>query len=634
MASSSSTRDTTLRHAQTRDVSLLALLIVALLIGAFTFQLPMSSTRARSGAALVALMDMLPPQLASSRLLGSVDTQQRIALSLGLRPRNALRLQRYLDNLHIPQPTPAHNSHFLASENHPGMFSPDATVYSELARFLQAQGFVVTREYKHHLLLDFSGTIAQVERAFHVSIRAYIGPDGQKYFANASNPLIPAQFAGQVLAINGLNDALHWHAHAFARRLSFTQTRTSSQCPGHNSQYMTPDQFASAYNLNGLYRAHYAGEGQALALFELSPFTKSDLATYNACFGHSRTKIQAIRTGTMQSDAGMMETEMDAELVLSAAPHLATLKIYEAGNNIVGYLSQWARIIQDAPPVVSTSWGLCEQILNAPFIAEENTLFALAAAQGQTLFASTGDTGSAGCLGNAKSSTSLLNVDDPAAQPLVTSVGGTSLTLNRSSGYNGESTWNTSSLPPASFIGASGGGISHYWTRPSWQQMNGVKNAYSSGKVCKARGRAICRETPDVSLQADTSPGYIIYCSARATKSCSNDMPWNVVGGTSVATPLWAVLAALTNEMLQKQGKSRLGFLNPLLYQIARKQRLYRACFHDVTKGNNDYNGLNAGRYPASPGYDMATGLGSYNADALARRLVMLVSARRAARSP
>lgn len=633
MASSSSTRNTTLRHAQARDVSLLALLIVALLIGAFTFQLPMPSMRARSGAALVALMDMVPPQLASSRLLGSVDTWQRITLSLGLRPRNSLLLQRYLANLHtLSQPSPVHS--FPASENHPGMFSPDATIYSELARFLQAQGFVVTREYTHRLLLDFSGTIAQVERAFHVSIHAYSGPDGQKYFANASNPLIPAQFAGQVLAINGLNDALHWHARATARRLSFTQPRTSPQCPGHNSQYITPDQFASAYNLNGLYRAHYAGEGQTLALFELSPFTKSDLATYSACFGHSRTKIQAIQTGTMQSDAGMMETEMDAELVLSAAPHLATLKIYEAGNNTVGYLSQWARIIQDAPPVVSTSWGLCEQILNAPFIAEENTLFALAAAQGQTLFASTGDTGSAGCLGNAKSSTSLLAVDDPAAQPFVTSVGGTSLTLTGSSGYNGESTWNTSSLPPASFIGASGGGISHYWTRPSWQQMHGVKNAYSSGKVCKAHSEAICRETPDVSLQADTSPGYIIYCSARATRSCSNDQPWNVVGGTSVATPLWAVLAALTNEMLQKQGKSKLGFLNPLLYQIASNRRTYRACFHDITKGNNDYNGLNAGHYPASPGYDMATGLGSYNADALARRLVMLVRARRAARSP
>ncbi len=632
MASSSSIHDTRLRRVQTRNASSLTLLLVALLIGTFTFQLPTSSARARSGAALVALTDMIPPQLASSRVLGSADTQQRIALSLALRPQNALLLQRYLDNLHITQPTPAHASHFPAPEKHADMFSPDATVYSELTRFLQEQGFVVTRIYTHRLLLDFSGTIAQVERAFHVSIHAYIGPDGQKYYANASDPLIPAQFAGQVLAINGLNDALHWHTHALARRLSSTKLRTS-QCPGHNSQYMTPDQFASAYNLNELYRAHYAGEGQTLALFELSPFAQSDLTTYNACFGHSHTKIQAIQTGTMQPDDGMMETEMDAELVLSAAPHLGTLKIYESENNAASYFSQWARIIQDAPPVVSTSWGLCEQTLNAPFIAEENTLFALAAAQGQTLFASTGDTGSAGCLGNTKSSTSQLAVDDPAAQPFVTGVGGTSLTLTRSSGYDGESAWNTSNMPPASFIGASGGGISHYWTRPSWQQMNGVKNRYSSGKVCKARGGAICRETPDVSLQADTSPGYIIYCSGRTTKSCSNDLPWNVVGGTSVATPLWAVMAALTNEMLQKEGNGKLGFLNPLLYQIARNKHLYRACFHDVTKGNNDYNGLNAGRYPASVGYDMATGLGSYNAYALARSLVILVRERRAARS-
>jgi len=90
------------------------------------------------------------------------------------------------------------------------------------------------------------------------------------------------------------------------------------------------------------------------------------------------------------------------------------------------------------------------------------------------------------------------------------------------------------------------------------------------------------------------------------------------VGGASVSTPLWAVLAVLSNEMSQKQGGPRLGFLNPLLYKIASDPHKYRACFHDITTGNNDYNGLNHGRYPATAGYDMATGLGSYNAYALA----------------
>ncbi len=112
--------------------------------------------------------------------------------------------------------------------------------------------------------------------------------------------------------------------------------------------------------------------------------------------------------------------------------------------------------------------------------------------------------------------------------------------------------------------------------------------------------------------------GYIIYCSAQATKRCSNSLLWNVVGGASVSTPLWAVLAVLSNEMSQKQGGPRLGFLNPLLYKIASDPHKYRACFHDITTGNNDYNGLNHGRYPATAGYDMATGLGSYNAYALA----------------
>jgi len=605
------------------------LLIVALLIGMLASQ-STPSTQTRSSDALVALADMIPPQLAYSRLQGNVDARRHIALSIGLRPQNDLRLYQYLRT--ISQPASAHR--FLTPGQYQDTFSPGATVYGALARFLQAQGFAVTRAYDHRLLLDFSGTIAQIEQAFHVTIRSYIGSDGRSYYANDSNPLIPARFAGQILAINGLNDALSWRPHVLARRLSPMRSRMSPPCPGRNSQYIMPDQFASAYNLNGLYRAHYAGEGQTIALFELSPFAKSDLSTYMACFGHSHTQVQAIQTGKVASSDGAMEADMDVELVLSTASHLDTVKVYEARNDATGYLSQWARIIQDAPPVVSISWGLCEQTLNAPFVQEENALFSLAAARGMTIFASTGDTGSAGCLGDKKSFSSRLYVDDPASQPFVTSVGGTSLTLNGTSAYGGESTWNTSNMQQASYNGASGGGISHYWTRPSWQQMQGVKNAYSTGKVCGARAGAICRETPDVSLQADTGLGYIIYCSARATRICSNSLPWNVVGGTSVATPLWAALAALTNEMLQKQGAGKLGFLNPLLYQIARDQRLYRACFHDVTRGNNDYNGLNHGRYPASASYDMATGLGSYNADALAHSLVTLVRARKAARSP
>ena len=108
-------------------------------------------------------------------------------------------------------------------------------------------------------------------------------------------------------------------------------------------------------------------------------------------------------------------------------------------------------------------------------------------------------------------------------------------------------------------------------------------------------------------------------------------MPWNVVGGTSASAPLWAALLALANEVSLEQGGRTLGFVNPLLYQLARDPHRYAADFHDITTGNNDNDGLNGGRYPATRKYDMATGLGSYNAYALVFDLVELARQRRQA---
>ena len=611
---------------------ILLLLAIILLIGITAPQcLSLWQKQADARESLVALPGMIPPLLSASRLQGPVDGQQRIALSIGLRPQNAPGLHNFVQNmLRVPS---VNSHHFLTPTQYSATYSPMEATYNALIQFLRGAGFTITHTYSHRLLLDFSGTIERAEQAFHVTLSRYKGPDGYIYYANDRNPLLPARFASDIVAINGLDSALHWYpTQLFVHRLSASGSSSQMLCPQHNKSYLTPDQFAGAYNLNGLYRAHYQGQGQAIALFELSPFAKSDIQVYNACFGKSHTTIQEIPINKhLKADDGALEVETDAELVLSAVPQLKTLKIYEAGNNVTSYLSQWAHVVQDAAPVVSTSWGLCEKVLDAATIKQENVLFTAAAAQGQTIVASTGDTGSAGCLGDSANAPKGTGIDDPAAQPYVTSVGGTSLTLKGTYSYGSETTWNTTRGPKTSFSGASGGGISQYWTSPSWQNMSGVHNSYSEGKLCGAPAGKICRETPDVSLHANANRGYVIYCSAKATKSCSNRMPWNVVGGTSASAPLWAALLALANEVSLEQGGRTLGFVNPLLYQLARDPQRYAADFHDITTGNNDNDGLNSGRYPATRKYDMATGLGSYNAYALVFDLVELARQRRQA---
>ncbi|GAC1481327.1 MAG: hypothetical protein NVS2B12_36420 [Ktedonobacteraceae bacterium] len=385
----------------------------------------------------------------------------------------------------------------------------------------------------------------------------------------------------------------------------------SISCLGHGSSYYTPDQVQAAYNLSGIYNRGIHGEGQTVALFELDTFQAGDLAAYTSCYGHSHTSIQTIKagSGSVSSDSGIVEVELDAELVLSTAPGLGTLVIYEAANDTANYNAEWAQIIQDAPPVVSSSWGLCESDFGQAELIQENNYLMTAAAQGQSIFVASGDSGSSGCLFDQGTPTpDELDPGDPAAQPFATSVGGTSASWNGST--LSETTWNN--LPQQNQpSGASGGGVSLYWPLPSWQNAPGV----GSGN----------RESPDVSLNADPFHGYPVYCTAPAA-GCNANSPWLIVGGTSAASPMWAAMLALTNQESIKAGGFNIGFVNPLLYQVA-SGSTYTADFHDITSGNNDYKNLQGGKYAAGSVYDMATGLGSYNADALATQLVALKKA-------
>jgi hypothetical protein len=225
----------------------------------------------------------------------------------------------------------------------------------------------------------------------------------------------------------------------------------------------------------------------------------------------------------------------------------------------------------------------------------ENTIFQQMAAQGQSLYIAAGDDGSEGCL-RANGSTALA-VSDSATAPYATSVGGTKLLVNGSNVYSSEAVWNEFSISE----GAGGGGISQFWSKPNYQSGAGTKNSYSNGK----------RQVPDVSADADPQTGYVVYTLGT----------WTAVGGTSAATPLWAAATALTNQYLLGQVPAApvLGFANPYVYRILRSGN-YSSVFHDVTTGDNCYNAScgtpNSGSatYPATPAYDQASGVGTFNA--------------------
>ena len=558
----------------------------------------------------VPFRNTVPGIVAHSKLVGPAATNQALSFSIGLKLRNADVLNNYVKDITNPKSVNFHR--YLTAAQFEMAFAPSVSTHASVVQYLQKAGFTITQTYKNRMLIVFSGTVGQAEQVFHVTINNYIAPDGTAFYSNTTDPLMPASLVGSIEDISGLNNAAHFTHAPISQKSITTQSSSNAptiSCPPHGNGYFTPDQTATAYNLNGLYNAGYHGEGQTVALFEFDNTPLNDIKTYESCFGHSHASIQTIVThGPVPSDLGQIEVELDADLILSAAPALGQLRIYEASNDSTGLSANWAQIVQDGAPVVSTSWGLCEYFMDPNLVQMENNYLLTATAQGQSVFAAAGDTGSAACA-QVQSSDTFLNVQDPASQPYITGVGGTSLTINGDSSYARETTWNDST-------GAGGGGLSTIWGMPSWQSAPGVNNQYSDGY----------REVPDVSLDADPFTGYAIYCSVNVQgQGCSPSGGFYIFGGTSAAAPMWAAFMALTNEESIHSGGFNIGFANPLLYQIASNANSYPNAFHDINdNSNNDYNHDNNGLYPTSAVYDMATGLGSYNAANLASDLVNL----------
>ena len=323
---------------------------------------------------------------------------------------------------------------------------------------------------------------------------------------------------------------------------------------------------------------------------------------------------------------------------LSIAPAASQLLVYEAPNDVTGQanLDLFARIAKDdIADVVSDSWALCENDVGAAFVQAENVFLEQMALQGQSFFGDAGDTGAYECI--ATGAGVMVNILDPTAQPWVTSVGGTSFeSFNPAENPNPiypnfvESVWNPDNLcsshadvlgfPGYAWCGAAGaggGGSSQFWGRPFYQRGPGITNSYTTygngtTQCALAAIGTPCREVPDVSANADEFTPYTEYCTGSAatpnsecaTFSGSQNPPgWFSVGGTSLSTPLWSAVIADRDGFWH----GRIGNANPLLYAFYNLD--YHRFFHDITgigqKSNN--NGL----FPTTPGYDLATGIGT-----------------------
>jgi kumamolisin len=530
------------------------------------------------------------PLISHSRMVGSASSQQQLQLSIGLKMRNEPQLATLLHDLYTPGSSQFH--HFLTPQQFAAEFAPTQAQQQQVIDYLRSEGMTVTQVAPNGLLIDATTNIATAQNAFQVQINTYQS-GSRSFYANAAVPTIPDTLSSLILSIGGMDNSVH--QRPLAHLIPSTKSLPSNKAQSGNGY--GPADLRGAYDSTPLTQANIQGSNQTVAVFELDGYNSSDINQYfkNNTLGTPNVSNVLVDGYDGSANVGAIEVELDIEVVGAMAPKAPQI-VYEGPNTTQGVNDTYNQIVTDGKAqIMTTSWGECEAQSGTAELQTLDGIFKQAAAQGMTLFAAAGDSGAYDC--NDEN----LAVDSPADDPYITGVGGTNLQLSGTS-YGSESVWSNAADTQRSPKGSGGGGgLSTVFAQSSWQTGAGVNNQYSNGK----------REVPDISADADPQTGYAIYCTVSAA-GCSTNGDVEV-GGTSAAAPLWAGSLALVNEYLQQQGKAGAGFINPLLYNLANTQLPY-APFHDVTQGNNLF-------YPATAGYDLASGLGSPDIYNLARDL-------------
>jgi kumamolisin len=449
--------------------------------------------------------------------------------------------------------------------------------YDRVSAWLVAQGFALTLTDRNHTNLFARGSIAQASATFGVAFARVSTGDGE-FSSAVTAPSIPAEFAAVVVGIEGLQPHIRMHVPRLQRD-------EASNVGGR----ITPSSVAAAYTVPG----SLTGAGQTIAVIMAATPATTDLTAFWGSAGindslANYTLVTVLGGPTTASQTSAInEATLDAEWASGMAPG-AQIRFYAVPElSLQDFIAACAQIIDDgsAKIVTYSAAGPENQVPGSGLTICSQTLAELAAA-GITVFASSGDGGSnpnQDVTGpNGYSASNPLTVSYPASDPNVTGVGGTTMSVDSAWDDTGETAWSQigsgTANPPAT-----GGGVSGFFPRPSWQAGPGVP---AGGTRC----------VPDISAMAATSPP-VGYTGAYVVVGGAP----NGLIGTSVASPIWAGITALIKQARATQGLSEIGLLGPGLYPLIGSN-----AFTDITSGTN-------GAYDAGPGYDLCTGIGTPN---------------------
>ncbi|MGO9603203.1 MAG: protease pro-enzyme activation domain-containing protein [Candidatus Binataceae bacterium] len=576
------------------------------------------------------LSGTVSPEALKLPTFGDAPANQTLPLKVWFKPRDQAKLNALLAAQQDPKSPQYHQ--WLTPQEYAERFGVTREDFDKVSRWLTNDGFQVTGGSPAEGVIDFNGSVLTIGRAFNTRVMKFTA-DGSR-FSIVSDPEIPAEYSSVIDKITGMSNmqAAGWRSQNAPRlpgatvgpgpQTKFSQPGDKSPGPTSNATSaplklalaepdvlvggvgpnLGPSDFYTFYDETPLQNQGITGTS-CIAILGFSDFRTGPIAQFNSQFGLPDNSGSITTVLANGSNPGFSKAETEALLDLewshAVAPN-AAIKYFLDDNTdpFPSVDALHAAVTDGSCPVISSSIFFCPSAAtpSAEYTQTINNIVQQAQAQGQAILWAAGDQGVAGDVFDASTNScapgTSPNVDETASIPLVISVGGTSFNASAFNGPNGtitayttERVWDdpNDGIPSG---GATGGGKSTIFTKPSFQ----IGVTPNDGQ----------RDQPDVALLASPNfPGSFYY-----DDNGSGGAVLGVIGGTSISTPMWAGIADL---LIQKSG-GKVGSINPTVYKIASAGQT-AAGFHDVTSGNNNFNGVQG--FDAVAGYDQCTGWGT-----------------------
>lgn len=591
--------------------------------------------------------------------LGASNPGQTVSVTLVLGLHNQDALENFVYGT-VTRGNPSFHR-FLSTAQFADRYGATAGEIAAVRAFLKRQGLTEIELLPNHLAIKVSGTISQFDAAFHTSIHDYRAGDGSTFHRPNATPTVPVALAGTLVVASGLSSEARYRSHRVSAILPpqhganalARNAAPGTTCTGDPTATCTVGEFtvgdvANRYNINPLYAAGVNGKGSTVGIATLADFIPADAYAYWSAIGlavkpNRITQVHVDGGGPLSGPAGSGETSLDVEQSGGLAPW-ANIIVYDAPNTDAGFFDVFDRAVSDNKvDSLSVSWGAPEifyfpQLNGGVNFTGElrafHQVFLEAAAQGISMFAASGDSGAydtVRSLGGLPTDPvpPPLTVDAPAADPFITSAGGTTVPFSYS--FHGgptvsltqESVWGWDyiasyfrtylgkDITAAVFSVGGGGGVSVFWKLPRYQVFtSGIRRSEKNQTLLfpplgirymlppNSRGR----NEPDISLNADPETGYSLVSSLDGPGLLT------FVGGTSFVAPQLNGISAL----LTQSSHGRVGFWNPQVYAL---QNIFGygpfSAFNDIHAGDNWF-------YAGTNGYEPGAGIGTLNVSNLA----------------